>query len=134
MSARIPSSTYRLQLNRDLTLEQAADLIDYFNKLGISDFYLSPLAQARAGSTHCYDVTDHGVLNREIGNEDAFREFATSAGDRDNSNQQASRAERRVRPEHHFGRRSRVRRSVRSLLEREFTVLLPDDIDSYDSR
>lgn len=76
MTVRIPSATYRLQLTRGFTFTDAAGLIDYFNQLGISDCYISPLAQARSGSVHCYDVIDHRRLNPEIGGEDGFREFA----------------------------------------------------------
>ncbi|MGD0075848.1 MAG: malto-oligosyltrehalose synthase [Candidatus Binataceae bacterium] len=79
MNVRIPSATYRLQLNRGFTFAQAAEIIEYLNELGISDCYISPLAQARAGSLHCYDVTNHGVVNPEIGGEDAFREFVRQA-------------------------------------------------------
>lgn len=79
MSARIPSATYRLQFTRDFTLVDAISIIEYLHRLGISDCYTSPLAQARAGSRHCYDVTDHTRFNPEIGGEDGFREFARQA-------------------------------------------------------
>jgi (1->4)-alpha-D-glucan 1-alpha-D-glucosylmutase len=79
MKARIPSSTYRLQLNRDLPLARALELLDYLHRLGISDCYTSPLAQARLESRHGYDITDHRVLNPELGGEEAFREFASRA-------------------------------------------------------
>ena len=73
---RIPSSTYRLQLHSDFTLANAAEIVEYLHELGISDCYLSPLAQARAGSRHCYDVINHSRLNPEIGGEEGFRDFA----------------------------------------------------------
>jgi (1->4)-alpha-D-glucan 1-alpha-D-glucosylmutase len=76
MSSRIPASTYRLQLSRSFTLEQAAELADYLYDLGISDCYVSPLTVARAGSIHGYDVTDHSRLNPELGGEEQFLEFA----------------------------------------------------------
>ncbi|HTW88592.1 MAG TPA: malto-oligosyltrehalose synthase [Candidatus Binataceae bacterium] len=76
VTARIPSATYRLQLHRGFTFADARGLVEYFNQLGISDCYISPLAQARSGSLHCYDVVDHRRLNPEIGGEQAFREFA----------------------------------------------------------
>lgn len=75
MSARIPASTYRLQLNASFNLEQAAELIDYLHELGISDCYVSPVTMARAGSLHGYDVTDHSRLNPEIGGEEQFLKF-----------------------------------------------------------
>jgi (1->4)-alpha-D-glucan 1-alpha-D-glucosylmutase len=79
---RIPSATYRLQLNREFTLIEAAGIVDYLHLLGVSDCYTSPLAQARAGSNHCYDITDHRKLNSEIGGIDGFREFAHQAQQR----------------------------------------------------
>jgi (1->4)-alpha-D-glucan 1-alpha-D-glucosylmutase len=72
MSARIPLSAYRFQF----TLEQATALVDYLYDLGISDCYASPLTLARPGSIHGYDVTNHAVLNPEIGNEAQLAEFA----------------------------------------------------------
>jgi (1->4)-alpha-D-glucan 1-alpha-D-glucosylmutase len=75
-SAQIPLSTYRLQFNRNFTLEQGAALVDYLHELGISACYASPLTQARPGSPHGYDVTNHGVLNPEIGDEARLAEFA----------------------------------------------------------
>ena len=76
MSARIPSATYRLQLNRDFTLRDAAGIVDYLDRLGVTDCYTSPVSQARSGSRHGYDVIDHRRLNPEIGGADGFREFA----------------------------------------------------------
>ena len=76
MTARIPSATYRLQLTSDFTFADASGLIEYLHELGISDCYISPLAQARKGSRHCYDVIDHSRLNSELGGEQGFREFA----------------------------------------------------------
>ena len=77
MSARIPSVTYRLQLTRDFTFVDAAAIVEYLHRLGISDLYISPLAQARAGSQHGYDVIDHRRINPEIGGADGFRIFAS---------------------------------------------------------
>ncbi len=69
---RIPSATYRLQLNRLFTFDQAKDVVAYLDELGISDIYASPFLMARPGSLHGYDVTDHSRLNPEIGDEEAF--------------------------------------------------------------
>jgi (1->4)-alpha-D-glucan 1-alpha-D-glucosylmutase len=72
----VPVSTYRIQLNRFFRLEQATELIEYLADLGVSDCYISPIHKARHGSLHGYDVTDHGILNPEIGTDDQFRRFA----------------------------------------------------------
>ena len=73
--AHIPSSTYRLQLNRDFTFEQAAGIVDYLHALGIGDCYLSPFFMAAPGSVHGYDVTNPSRLNPEIGDEESLRRF-----------------------------------------------------------
>jgi (1->4)-alpha-D-glucan 1-alpha-D-glucosylmutase len=64
---RIPSSTYRLQFNRNFTFAEARTLVPYLHALGISDCYASPYFQARAESLHGYDITDHNKLNAAIG-------------------------------------------------------------------
>ncbi len=64
---RIPSSTYRLQFNREFTFAQAREIVPYLHDLGISDCYASPYFQARAESLHGYDITDHNKLNDAIG-------------------------------------------------------------------
>ena len=64
---RIPSSTYRLQFNRQFTFAQARALVPYLHALGISDCYASPYFQARPESLHGYDITDHNKLNAAIG-------------------------------------------------------------------
>ncbi len=68
----VPRATYRLQLNRSFTFDDAADLVPYLARLGISHVYASPFLTARAGSTHGYDITDHNRLNPEIGTADSF--------------------------------------------------------------
>jgi (1->4)-alpha-D-glucan 1-alpha-D-glucosylmutase len=64
---RIPTSTYRLQFNRQFTFAQAREIVPYLDALGISDCYASPYFQARAESLHGYDITDHNKLNTAIG-------------------------------------------------------------------
>jgi (1->4)-alpha-D-glucan 1-alpha-D-glucosylmutase len=75
---RLPRATYRLQLNAEFPLAALHQLLDYFQALGISDLYLSPLLQARAGSTHGYDVIDPGHVNREIGTDEEFERLAAA--------------------------------------------------------
>jgi (1->4)-alpha-D-glucan 1-alpha-D-glucosylmutase len=69
------ASTYRWQFNRLFGFTHAATLVDYLDKLGISDCYASPLLMARPGSQHGYDVTDFTRLNPEIGSRDEFLRF-----------------------------------------------------------
>jgi (1->4)-alpha-D-glucan 1-alpha-D-glucosylmutase len=72
-------ATYRLQLGPDLGFDAARALVPYLRDLGISHLYLSPSFQARAGSTHGYDVVDPNRLSDELGGEDAFRALAAEA-------------------------------------------------------
>jgi len=69
---RIPTATYRLQLNQDFNFSMAAELIAYLHALGVSHCYASPYLKARPGSTHGYDIVDHNALNPEIGTQADF--------------------------------------------------------------
>ena len=80
-AGHIPTSTYRLQLNHQFTLSQAAKLVDYLSALGIGDCYLSPFLMAVPGSLHGYDVTDPTRINPEIGTrEDLQRRWIMRCG------------------------------------------------------
>src|SRR5947209_14367968 len=70
-----PLSTYRLQFNAHFRFEDARRLAGYLHALGVSHVYASPILQARAGSLHCYDITDHNSLNPEIGTYEEFQSF-----------------------------------------------------------
>ena len=72
LSARIPGATYRLQLNRDFTFSDAGRIIPYLSDLGITDAYFSPYLRAERGSSHGYDIIDHGRLNPELGSPHDF--------------------------------------------------------------
>ena len=73
---RIPASTYRLQFNWQFTFQEAKELVDYLDELGITDCYASPLFKCQSKSTHCYDVTDPNQLNPELGTEEDFLLFS----------------------------------------------------------
>ena len=62
-----PRATYRIQLHRGFTFDDAAAIADYLAALGISHFYCSPYLQAAPGSMHGYDVVDCRRLNEELG-------------------------------------------------------------------
>ncbi|MEM3655325.1 MAG: malto-oligosyltrehalose synthase [Thermoprotei archaeon] len=72
-------STYRLQLNKEFNLLDVEQLLDYFNELGVTHLYLSPVLKARPGSPHCYDVVDHSLINPELGGEEAYRKLLQEA-------------------------------------------------------
>ncbi|WP_040162301.1 malto-oligosyltrehalose synthase [Nigerium massiliense] len=79
---RTPVSTYRLQLGPDLTFRQAQNQLDYYEALGVTDLYLSPILQAAPGSTHGYDVVDHAQISDTMGGRKAFERFAKAAHER----------------------------------------------------
>ncbi len=81
--APVPVSTYRLQLNADFTFADASARLDYLASLGVTHLYLSPILRAAPGSTHFYDVVDHGHVSPILGGEDGLRALAEAAHQRD---------------------------------------------------
>ena len=75
----IPSSTYRLQINRRFTLDDAARLIGYLSDLGVGAVYLSPILQSTMGSDHGYDTTDASSVDHDRGGEPGLKQLLTSA-------------------------------------------------------
>jgi (1->4)-alpha-D-glucan 1-alpha-D-glucosylmutase len=71
--------TYRLQLGPGLGFDEAERLVPYLADLGVSHLYLPPSFQARAGSTHGYDVVDPTSISSELGGEEAFRSLVGAA-------------------------------------------------------
>src|SRR3954453_21685582 len=65
-------ATYRLQLGPGFGFAEAAALVPYLARLGVSHVYLPPSFQAREGSTHGYDVVDPGSISNELGGQAAF--------------------------------------------------------------
>jgi len=66
-------ATYRLQLAPSLTFADTRELVPYLRELGVSHLYLSPVLQARSGSTHGYDVCDPTKVSEELGGEAELR-------------------------------------------------------------
>jgi (1->4)-alpha-D-glucan 1-alpha-D-glucosylmutase len=75
----VPRATARLQFHRDFTFDDATALVPYFARLGVSHLYASPILKARPGSTHGYDCVDVGLVNPELGGEEALRRMADAA-------------------------------------------------------
>src|SRR5205085_5749157 len=71
--------TYRLMFGPGFGFRQARELVPYLRDLGVSHLYLPPSFQARAGSTHGYDVVDPGRISQELGGEAEFRALADAA-------------------------------------------------------
>ncbi|WP_437579710.1 malto-oligosyltrehalose synthase [Sorangium sp. So ce887] len=70
VAPRLPRATYRVQLNKDFTFEQARRVVAYLDALGVSDLYSSPFFKAPPESLHGYDLVDHNALNPAIGGRD----------------------------------------------------------------
>ncbi len=73
-----PRATYRLQFNKDFGFDDAARLVPYLAKLGVSHLYASPYLKARPGSTHGYDIVDHNALNPELGDAAAYERMVAA--------------------------------------------------------
>lgn len=80
-SRRIPVSTYRIQLSRWFTFEDAARLVPYLARLGVTDLYSSPCFATGPRSAHGYDISDHNQLSPILGGEEAFRALVQALAD-----------------------------------------------------
>ncbi|MDO5645083.1 MAG: malto-oligosyltrehalose synthase [Dermabacter sp.] len=76
-------ATYRLQIHGGFTYADAARLVPYLARLGISHVFVSPILQAAPGSTHGYDVVDHAKVSDEYGGEEGLRALADALHARD---------------------------------------------------
>jgi (1->4)-alpha-D-glucan 1-alpha-D-glucosylmutase len=74
-------STYRVQLN-GLGFAAAARLVPFVHALGVETLYLSPIARARSGSTHGYDVTDPATLDPALGSQAEFEALLEALAER----------------------------------------------------
>lgn len=79
---RLPSATYRVQLNQDFRFADAVKILDYLHELGVSDLYVSPVLASRKGSGHGYDVTDPTRINPDLGSEEDFAALQTELQNR----------------------------------------------------
>lgn len=76
-------STYRLQMRGDCcTFDDAVNLLDYLDRLGVSHLYLSPILTAAHGSTHGYDVTDPTTVSAALGGGEGLRRLSEAARSR----------------------------------------------------
>lgn len=71
-----PVATYRLQFRNGFDFDKAIQVAPYLKALGVSHVYASPIFQARAGSTHGYDVTDHHRPDESLGGRQGFWRFS----------------------------------------------------------
>jgi (1->4)-alpha-D-glucan 1-alpha-D-glucosylmutase len=72
--------TYRVQLTPELGFRRVREVVlPYARDLGVSHLYLSPVLQARSGSTHGYDVVDPTRVSADLGGEDELRALCEEA-------------------------------------------------------
>src|SRR5688572_18467506 len=74
----LPESTYRLQFHAGFTFRDALHVTEYLRNLGITHCYASPYLKARPGSTHGYDIVDHGSLNPEVGSREDYEAWSAA--------------------------------------------------------
>ncbi len=77
--ARLPLTSYRLQLGAACGFREATRLLPYLAELGVTECYCSPVLAARPQSPHGYDVCDHSRLNEDLGGAAGFLELAQTA-------------------------------------------------------
>ncbi len=76
--ARVPRATYRLQLHKNFTFDDAVKILPYLARLGISHVYCSPILRARPGSMHGYDIVAHDEINPELGGAEGYERFSAA--------------------------------------------------------
>ncbi|HEX3545083.1 MAG TPA: malto-oligosyltrehalose synthase [Mycobacterium sp.] len=64
------------------TFADAENLLDYFDDLGVSHLYLSPILTAMEGSTHGYDVTDPTTVSAALGGAEGLARLSAAARSR----------------------------------------------------
>jgi len=75
---RLPESTYRLQFHAGFGFRDVLAIVPYLRDLGITHCYASPYLKAQPGSTHGYDIIDHGCLNPEVGTEEDYEAWISA--------------------------------------------------------
>ena len=77
--ARVPASTYRLQISQDFDLLEAARTLPYLHELGVDWVYLSPVLASESGSDHGYDVADHSAIDPSRGRASGLSALSSEA-------------------------------------------------------
>ena len=76
-----PPSTYRLQVRKSFTLDDAASSVGYLRDLGVGAVYLSPILASTTGSDHGYDTTDPLRIDTDRGGEEGWAALLAAAAD-----------------------------------------------------
>ena len=72
MAQVVPMATYRLQLTAAFGFREAAAIVPYLHRLGITHVYTSPILQSRRGSTHGYDMVDPTRIDEDLGGDEGL--------------------------------------------------------------
>jgi len=75
MAQRDAMATYRLQLTAAFRFRDAAGIVPYLRRLGITHVYASPILQSRRGSTHGYDMIDPTRIDDDLGGDDGLAQL-----------------------------------------------------------
>lgn len=79
---KVPTATYRLQLDAVHGFAHAAALVPYLDRLGVSDLYVSPIFAARPESAHGYDVVDCARVSPELGGDEGLGQLSRALRER----------------------------------------------------
>jgi (1->4)-alpha-D-glucan 1-alpha-D-glucosylmutase len=74
-------ATYRLQLTPSFGFDDAAAVVPYLARLGITHLYCSPWLASAAGSQHGYDVVDHSRVDDELGGAEGLQRLHEACQD-----------------------------------------------------
>jgi (1->4)-alpha-D-glucan 1-alpha-D-glucosylmutase len=61
-----------VQLTADFTFDDAAAVVPYLGRLGVTHLYCSPWLESEPGSRHGYDVVDHTRVDAELGGQEGL--------------------------------------------------------------
>ncbi|MHB0969917.1 MAG: malto-oligosyltrehalose synthase [Thermoanaerobaculia bacterium] len=62
-------------MNGSFRFDDARAIVEYLDRLGVSDIYSAPILKARPGSMHGYDVVDPDLVNPELGTRSDFEKL-----------------------------------------------------------
>ncbi len=71
-------ATYRLQLRPGFGFDEAASVLPYLARLGVTHVYCSPYLATVPDSLHGYDVVDHRRVREDLGGDAAFERFVAA--------------------------------------------------------
>jgi (1->4)-alpha-D-glucan 1-alpha-D-glucosylmutase len=76
-----PTSTYRLQISPDFTLDDAAGAVPYLAELGVGAVYLSPILTSTTGSDHGYDTVEPAAVDPQRGGDAGWAALTAAAAE-----------------------------------------------------